>query len=505
MSEHLDLNRAHQPGEHGVMFDSLVLGRRIREVRGNRGLTLQELGSRIGRATSHVSMIETGKREIGIMELQRIAVALDVETGSLLGTEPTSRRSQLEVALERAQRSPLFERLGLPPLPVRKSIPDQVIELILGLFDELERVHMERIATPEEARRVNTALRAEMRRRHNYFGHLERKAEELLAAVGHTAGPLPRRVAADLATHLGFSIHHATDLPKSTRSLIDLDRRRIYLPMAVEAGHDSRSTLLQALAGFVLEHRTPEDYAEFLQQRVESNYLAAALLMPERDAVPLLAATKGRRELSVEDFRDAFAVTYETAAHRFTNLATEHLGIPVHFLKVHESGTVSKAYENDDALLPTDVLGTVEGQTVCRYWSARQVFDAEDRFSPYHQFTDKPRGTYWCTSSIETTSRGAYSLSVGTTFAQSKWFRGRDTQIRLTSSCPDDRCCRTPPTELADRWADRTLPLGRLNSALFSAMAHGVGSGVDLREAYSFLDRHDPRHDEAARPGDETV
>ncbi len=437
-------------------------------------------------------MIETGKREVGVGELHRISAALEVAPADLLAAAPESRRAQLEVALERAQSSPLFGRIGLARLPIRKSMPDQVIEVILGLFDELERVHMERIATPEEARRVNTALRAAMRRRHNYFGHLERTAEGLLAAVGHTAGPLPRRVAADLATHLGFTIHHVADLPRTTRSLIDLERRRIYLPQTTEAGRDPRSTLLQALAGFVLEHRQPEDYAEFLQQRVESNYLAAAMLMPERAAVPFLAAAKERRELSVEDFRDTFAVTYETAAHRFTNLATEHLGIPVHFLKVHESGTVSKAYENDDAQLPTDALGTVEGQTVCRYWSARQVFDAEDRFSPYHQFTDKPRGTYWCTSSIESNGRGSYSLSVGTTFAHSKWFRGRDTPVRLASTCPDDRCCRTPPAGLAERWGSRALPMGRLNSSLFSAMAGGVGSDVDLRDAYTFLERHDP-------------
>ncbi|TPW65367.1 XRE family transcriptional regulator, partial [Schumannella sp. 10F1B-5-1] len=101
-------------------------------------------------------------------------------------------------------------------------------------------------------------------------------------------------------------------------------------------------------------------------------------LIPERSAVEFLTAAKTKRELSVEDLRDAFAVSYETAAHRFTNLATEHLGIPVHFLKVHESGAISKAYENDGALFPTDALGAVEGQVVCRYWSARQVFDVED-------------------------------------------------------------------------------------------------------------------------------
>jgi predicted transcriptional regulator len=61
----------------------------------------------------------------------------------------------------------------------------------------------------------------------------------------------------------------------------------------------------------------------------------------------------------MEELRDAFAVSYETAAHRFTNLATARLGIPVHFTKVHESGTIIKAYENDRVRFPSDALGAI--------------------------------------------------------------------------------------------------------------------------------------------------
>ena len=85
--------------------------------------------------------------------------------------------------------------------------------------------------------------------------------------------------------------------------------------------------------------------AEFLRQRVEANYLAGAVLMPERVTVERLLEAKRQRQLSMEDLRDAFGVSYEMAAHRFTNLATEHLELPVHFMKVHESGTLVKAYK----------------------------------------------------------------------------------------------------------------------------------------------------------------
>ena len=481
------------PAPDEDILDALTIGRRIRQLRTERGLTLDTLGAAMGRAASQVSVIENGKRELRLGELQRIARVLGVTLDELLSPEAPSRRAALEIALERAQRGPLYASLPLPALPVRKSLSDEAIETILALHDELQRLHRDRAATPEEARRVNTELRRAMRARNNYFDDLEVTAKKLLDAVGHAGGPLSQRVASDLASHLGFSLHYVGDLPTSTRSVTDLKNGRIYLPVGQSAASDARTTLLQALASHVLGATEPRDYADFLRQRVETNYLAAAMLVPEHSAVEFLQRAKEKRELSVEDLRDAFAVSYETAAHRFTNLSTQHLGIPVHFLKVHESGTISKAYENDRVLFPTDALGAVEGQLVCRNWSARRVFDIADRFSPYHQYTDKPVGTYWCTSRIQSSARGDFSVSVGTPFSHVKWFRGRDTANRAVSTCPDEGCCRKPPAELADRWEQHSFPSARLNSSLLAAMPTGVFPGVDSTEVYEFLDAHAPR------------
>jgi predicted transcriptional regulator/transcriptional regulator with XRE-family HTH domain len=474
------------------VLDSLTIGRRIRQLRTDRGMTLDDLATAIERAPSQVSVIENGKRELKLGELQKLARLLGTSLDDLLSPEPPSRRAALEIALERAQRGPLYASLPLPALPVRKTLSDEAIETILGLHGELQRLHNERAATPEEARRANVELRAEQRKRGNHFSELEDTARGLLEAVGHRGGPLSQRLASELASHLGFTLHYVPDLPSTTRSVTDHRNGRIYLPVRQSAGGDPRSALLQALAAHVLGKQEPRDYADLLRQRVETNYLAGALLIPEASAVEFLQAAKNARELSVEDLRDAFATTYETAAHRFTNLATHHLGIPVHFLKVHASGAISKAYENDGAAFPTDVLGAIEGQIVCRFWSARQVFDVQDRFSPYHQYTDKPAGTYWCTSSIQNTASGAFSVSVGTPFAHVKWFRGRDTTHRHTSRCPDPSCCRQPPPGLAARWHDKAWPSARLNSSLLAAMPSGTFTGVDLTEVYEFLDGHAP-------------
>ncbi|AWB85541.1 helix-turn-helix transcriptional regulator [Mycetocola zhujimingii] len=479
-----------EPDEGTV--DALLLGRRIRSLRVARGMTLEQLGAAIDRAPSQVSTIENGKREPRLSMLRQIAVALGTTTDDLLHDEAPSERAALEIAVERAQRGPVFSALGIDPIRVSKGHSDDTLRTILALATEVERLHRERAATPEEARRANASLRATMRAKDNYFPELEAQAKKLLAAVGHTGGPVSQQLVGDMANHLGFTLHYVGDLPHSTRSVTDSRNGRIYLPTSQSASRDSRSPVVQAFASHVLGHSEPTSYADFLRQRVETNYLTAAILLPESDAVRFLTEAKNFRRISMEDLRDAFAVSYETAAHRFTNLATARLGIPVHFTKVHESGTIVKAYSNDGVKHPTDALGAVEGTTVCRKWTAFTVFAAEDRFSPWYQYTDNPNGTYWCTSRIEKAKEGDYSVTVGVPFEHVKWFRGRETANRSQSSCPDDGCCKSAPSELAEKWEHQSWPAARTPTSLLAALPTGTFPGVDQVEVYRFLEAHAP-------------
>ncbi|WP_432547402.1 ImmA/IrrE family metallo-endopeptidase [Kineococcus sp. SYSU DK004] len=244
---------------------------------------------------------------------------------------------------------------------------------------------------------------------------------------------------------------------------------------------------LQALGHLVLGHGVPAGYPEFLRQRVEVNCFAAAILVPRRDAVRLLRAAKRERDIAVEDLRDAFNVSYETAAHRFTNLATHDLDLPVHFMRVHQSGTVHKAYENDGVLFPVDATGAIEGQPVCRHWTARTVFERPPGV-PHHQYTDTPAGTYWCTAQAEQEATGLFSVSVGVPFAHAQHFRGRATTSRSRSRCPDPTCCRRPPADLARRWAEYARPAARAHSHLLAALPPGTFPGVDDTEVYRFLE-----------------
>ncbi|HUZ53717.1 MAG TPA: helix-turn-helix domain-containing protein [Streptosporangiaceae bacterium] len=475
----------------GSDLDLTLFGQRLRHVRRGRGLTLAELGERVGRAPSVLSLLENGRREPKLSLIESLANALGVPSDELMRREAPSRRAQLEIALSEAQRDPVYSGLGLPYLRPGPRVPSDVLEHVLALFEELRRQQVKPTATPEDARAANADLRAMMGDRGNYFAEIEQAAAQAIQPVAYSGGALSQGMLLSVVSHHGFSVRYVRDLPRSARSVTDLRNRRIYLRQESLGMHTPRAVLLQTLGHFVLGHSAPEDFAEFLRQRVEANYFAAAVLVPEQAAVTFLRQAKGNRSLSVEDMRDVFSVSYEMAAHRFTNLATHHLGMTCHFVKNDSGGIIYKAYENDGVIFPADAAGAIEGQRMCRLWSGRQIFSASDRYSPHYQYSDTPSGTYWCVASVDPGSERGFAITLGVPFDDAQWFRGRETTKRTRSMCPDPACCQRPPARLAARWDGMAWPSARAHSHILSALPSGSFPGVDEADVYSFLERHD--------------
>ena len=482
--------------------DLLVLGQRLRHARRLQGLTLADLAKRTGRPPSYLSRLENGRVEPRVGVLSDLADALDTTTANLLDDAPPHRRAELELSLLRSQDHPAYRELGLPPLKPSRQMSDNVLEHLVALGRAVCEPDADAVDATESARKANSELRREMRDRHNYFADIERIAADGLVRAGYPgSGPISERVLTELVSNHGFRIERVAGLPPTARSITDTRDRVIYIG---DQDHlkvrQARSVVLQTLGHFALEHSDTSDFGDYLRQRIESNYFSAAVLAPEEPAVELLREAQHQGDISVEDLKETFYISYEMAAHRFTNLATVHLDLPVHFLRTDAEGVITKAYENDGLPFPATSDGGLEGERVPRQWGARQAWGAQGHFLLHQQYTVLDAGEYFCITYIETENdRNPYAITLGTTAQHARHFRGSETLRREHARAKDI----LPDSRLVSEWEAVAWPSAAERSHVLSALPPSRRSfvpfpGIDLLDVYRFLDRR--RRRRAAGP-----
>ena len=475
--------------------DPLVFGHRLRHFRRKAGLTLQKLGERVKRPAPYLSQLENGHVEPKIGLLNELAQALDCSVADLLAQTPPNRRAELEIAVERIQHEPAYRQLALPVLKPSAKVPDDVLEHIVTLYGAFSSDDQPNLEEPsaDEVLVANARLRTEMRERSNYFAEIEAVAADALRAANYAGfGPISERTLIDLAEHFGFTVSRVKDLPRSARSVTDLASRIIYIPQRNEMPtRSARSVVLSTLGHFALQHSDPDTIVDYLRQRVESNYFAGAVLAPESAAVPFLREAMAAHDISAEDLKEVFYISYEMASHRITNLATRHLDLPVHFLRTDDDGVISKAYENDGVPLPIDSHGAPEGRQVPAGWGPRQVFRSADTYSLHNQYTETPNGTYWCVTHVVAANDPPNAVTLGTDSVHARHFRGSDTERHVSAGLSAAQAAKVDPS-LRQTWAGNAWPSARDREFVLAGSGGGSFSpfpGVEMDEVYVFLER----------------
>ena len=472
--------------------DQLILGRRVRHHRTRAGLTLDQLGDLVGKPAPYLSLLENGRKEPKLSLMMEIARALEVDISELLDPAAPSRRDSLEIALIRSQQSALFDSLDIPRIKPTAKMDNQTLSHIVGLHDAIRQKSSLHSAGSEDVRRANGAVHADLMARDGYLPDIEAAAREALTACGYAGeGPFSSRNLIDLTANVGFELAQIEDMPPFARSIIDTQNHRIYIAQRNELRtRQARKAVLQTVAGFVLGHTSEPDLDTFLRQRMESAYFATAVLAPEDAAAARLHVAKRSHDIDPEDVKELFYLSYEMAAWRTANLLTRHLGIKCHLLVSDEMGVVVKGYANDGVPVPRDEHGGIETQRLCRRWGTRRTFESQDRFATHHQYTDTPEGTFFCTTHVEAGREPVYAITLGTRFEDARWFRGRDTENRETSACPDPECCRTASPDLAERWADSVIVSARSQSRILGLMAPDPYPELDMPQVLSVVEAH---------------
>ena len=87
--------------EDSATVDAVALGRRVRHLRKQAGLTLDQLAERTGVSGSHLSLVENARREPRLSLVQRIAEVLGVPVEDLL-TGRAASHSDMSALIDRA-------------------------------------------------------------------------------------------------------------------------------------------------------------------------------------------------------------------------------------------------------------------------------------------------------------------------------------------------------------------------------------------------------------------
>jgi hypothetical protein len=131
-----------------------------------------------------------------------------------------------------------------------------------------------------------------------------------------------------------------------------------------------------------------------------------------------------------------------------------------------------------------------ETQRICRRWGARATLESPDRFGTHHQYTDTSAGAYFCVTHAEAGREPLNAITLGVQFGDARWFRGRDTENRTESSCPDPTCCRLPSPDLAKRWKDKVIVSARSQARILGLLAPDPYPELDMPEVLSVVEAH---------------
>ncbi|WBV43457.1 short-chain fatty acyl-CoA regulator family protein [Pseudoroseomonas cervicalis] len=326
-----------------------LIGRTIRRLRQEQGLTQQALASRLGISASYLNLIEHDQRGVTAALLIKLGHTLQVDLAALSGRE----EQQLESSLREVLADPL---LGLDETPEEEiralagSAPNAA-RAMLALYRALRvaREDASGIALPSGRRMILPTEEARdfFHDHANVFPALEAVAERIGAELAATPSELNHAIAERLRQRHALRLR----VGPLEGSLRRYDPAARLLELSESLPRESRGFQL-AFQLMLLEAReavedilapaapsTPE--AAALIRLGLLNYAAGALLMPYG---PFLAAARALRH-DLDLLAARFGVSFEQVAHRLSTLQREGArGVPFFFLRVDPAGNVDKRF-----------------------------------------------------------------------------------------------------------------------------------------------------------------
>src|ERR1700712_1274659 len=327
-----------------------LIGRTVRRLRTERGLSQQALATRLGISASYLNLIEHDQRAVTASLLIKLGETLRVDLGELSGTQ----ERQLEVGLREAFADPLLgaDTVSEAEVETLAAGSPNAARAVLALYRawRVAREDANGIALPSGRRILlpTEEVRDFFDDHANHFPILEEAAETLAAEL---APAVPAEMNHALAERLR-AVHGV----RVTVQPLDMALRRYdpatrSLALSESLPRESRGfhmafqlALLEARDAVeaVLKEASPSTTEAGMLMRIGLlNYVAGALVMPY---AAFHAAASGLRH-DMEAIAARFGVSFEQACHRLSTLQRVGArGVPFFFLRVDPAGNVSKRF-----------------------------------------------------------------------------------------------------------------------------------------------------------------
>ncbi len=326
-----------------------LIGRTIRRIRTERGLTQQALAVRLGISASYLNLIEHDQRGVTANLLIKVSETLAVDLAALSGSAERQVENQLRevfsdplLAAETVVDSEIAQLAGTAPAAARAVLAlYRAFRVARDDSGGIALASGRRILLPTEE------VRDFFNDHANHFPALEAAAEALTAELAVAPSETNHAIAERLRQRHGISIV-VGPLPGTLRRYEPETRRLMVsemLPRESRGFHlafqlallEARDTVDEMVA--MAAPSSPE--AEALLRVAFLNYVAGAVLMPY--AAFLQAALTLRHDLDALSAR--FGVSFEQACNRLCSLQRSGArGIPFFFLRVDPAGNVSKRF-----------------------------------------------------------------------------------------------------------------------------------------------------------------
>jgi transcriptional regulator with XRE-family HTH domain len=338
----------------------LIFGLKLKQLRTEKSLSLQQLADAAGLSVSYLNEIEKGKKYPKAEKIAGIAEALDVSYDWLVSLQMGKQLAPIAKLLQSKflnelptevfgiDKSQLFELLSSAPVKLNAFI-NTIIEISRNYGMRVEDLYF-------------STLRSYQEMHDNYFEEIEQAVEAF--SKQHRLDPAKPITAESIKEILEKEYHYRIEEDGLSKQPELKELRSILIPgkqptllLNKNLSKTQRAFILGREAGFmfmnITERSTTTSWVSFdsfdeVLNNFKGSYFSCALFLNRTNLVEFLKETLAEKTFSVQPFQDLmdrYEVSPEILLHRLTNILPRYFGINELFFLRFSTQQGSEEYE----------------------------------------------------------------------------------------------------------------------------------------------------------------